>query len=52
MPVWLPEPGQPAELAGEPENSLWWRRYMVQKATGSETSAADKVIDGSATLVR
>lgn len=28
LPLWVPEPGDPAEFAGEPRNTLWWRRYM------------------------
>jgi L-ascorbate metabolism protein UlaG (beta-lactamase superfamily) len=50
MPVWLPEPGQPAEFTGEPANSLWWRRYMQPHAAG--TPAPAKISDGSAALTR
>jgi L-ascorbate metabolism protein UlaG (beta-lactamase superfamily) len=54
LPVWLPEPGQPTEFTGEAANSLWWRRYMAAQphSTETETSAANKVLDGSASLVR
>ncbi len=28
MPLFVPEPGMPAEFHGEAENSLWWRRFQ------------------------
>jgi L-ascorbate metabolism protein UlaG (beta-lactamase superfamily) len=42
MPVWLPEPGQPAEFTGEPANSLWWRRYMQSHASVQPDSQATR----------
>ncbi|MGI4757732.1 MAG: MBL fold metallo-hydrolase [Janthinobacterium lividum] len=46
MPLWLPEPGEPAEFTGEPRNTLWWRRYMgraVQNGSEAASDAAAKV---------
>ncbi len=44
MPVFLPEPGTPAEFTGDAANSLWWRRYCSsvneEQKTGRGSTAA------------
>ncbi len=42
LPLWIPEPGDPAEFAGESRNTLWWRRYM-SPAPDTGTERADEV---------
>lgn len=47
LPLWIPEPGEPAEFNGTPRNTLWWRRYMSSASRDSHehaTEAAAKVV--------
>ena len=39
LPLFLPQPGVPAEFAGEAANSLWWRRYQSRAAAASTGTA-------------
>ncbi len=39
LPLWMPEPGVPAEFTGQGMNSLWWRRYMVSHAEAASHAA-------------
>ena len=38
LPLWLPEPGAPAEFTGEAINTMWWRRYMSPRLAGNEVT--------------
>ncbi len=44
LPLWLPEPGLPAEFTGAANNSLWWRRYMTVTA-GRPDETYDAIAD-------
>lgn len=45
LPLWMPEPGEPTDFAGEARNSLWWRRYCSTVPSPNEHAdeAASKV---------
>lgn len=41
VPLWIPQPGEPAEFTGEPRNTLWWRQYMSPARAGGQEQAGD-----------
>lgn len=41
LPLFMPQPGTPAEFTGDGLNTRWWQRYMVHPVDHAARSAAD-----------
>lgn len=41
LPLFLPEPGEPAEFDGTARNTLWWQRFMSPAKDGIPQTSSD-----------